>query len=362
MINKDRLIHEFMHLVSFDAESGHEKEICLYLQNKLTKLGLETKVDETGNLYGILPGNTAGREPILLSAHMDTVKPGIGKKAILHDNGTITSDQSTVLGADDAVGLAEILEVLTVIKESSLPHGDIEILFPVAEEIFSKGCQTFDFSMIKSRMAYTLDMSGPVGGVAIAAPSIISFSVRVHGKSSHAGFAPQDGIHAISIAAEALSQMRMGYVEDDTSVNVGTICGGTGKNIVPEQTELTGEIRSMDHEKALQYVQKIRELFENSAKKAGGSISFTCEEHIRSYRIPKDAPVVKAYREACKKAGATPDPRETFGGSDNNRFVEHGISGVVISCAMNRVHTVYEYTHTDEMKKAAKILLYLITA
>ena len=118
-VNKNRILEEFIKLVSFDSESFHEREIGEYLEKKLKDLGLEVtrddakeqilkkdpdRVDTTSNIYGYLKGDVKG-ETILFSSHLDTVSPGNGKKAIVKEDGTITSDGNTVLGADDVSGI-----------------------------------------------------------------------------------------------------------------------------------------------------------------------------------------------------------------------------------------------------------------
>lgn len=361
MIQRKRLLKTFLDIVSIDSESWHEEDTQAYIKDTLGHLGMTCFVDETGNLYGSMPANRSEAEPVLLSAHMDTVSPGIGKKAILHEDGLITSDGTTVLGADDVSGIAEILEVLTVLHEKDLPHGEIEVLFPVAEELFSLGSKSFDFSRIKSKKAYTLDMSGPIGTAALAAPSIHSITVTIHGKSSHAGFAPEKGIHSIAIAADALSRLENGFVEEDTCVNFGTIQGGSGRNIVPASTVITGEVRSMDDKKADARIREIRDTFESSASRFGGRIEFSDQWLIHSYRIREDEEVARAYAKACEKTGLPAVFMDTFGGSDNNRFTEYGIRGIVLSSGMNKVHTVEEYTHVDDLVLAAQILLNLVT-
>ena len=170
MTNRERILDEFQKLVCFDAESWHEEEIGVYLQRRMQDLGLSVSKDKAGNLYGFLPGTMSG-EALLFSAHMDTVSPGNGKKAVLHEDGRITSDGTTVLGADDVSGLTAILESLTVIREKKLSHPDLEILFTTGEELFGLGSAAFDFDCLRSRIAYVLDLTGPVGSAAVRAPS-----------------------------------------------------------------------------------------------------------------------------------------------------------------------------------------------
>lgn len=364
VINQERLVDEFVHLVSFDAESYEERKIAEYLLGQLKNLGLSAEADKVGNIFAFYPAYDPAKQysrGILLSAHMDTVHPGVGKKAVIHKNGRITSDGTTVLGADDAAGLAEILEVLRTLQEKKLPHPDIEVLFTVAEEVYAKGSKEFDYSKIRAKTAYVLDLSGPVGHAAVAAPSIISLQVEVRGKTAHAGFCPQEGIHAIEIAAKAISCISNGWINEETTVNLGTIQGGSGRNIVPDFCEITGEIRSMNHEAALLQAKKIKDIFEEEANKKGGNVNVRITEEFRSYRIGVQEPVVERFLQACKELGMDGVIEDTFGGSDNNHFAAHGIRGIVVANAMNEVHTIKEYTSKDELVRAAELTLKLVT-
>ncbi|WP_246240935.1 M20/M25/M40 family metallo-hydrolase [Anaerocolumna sedimenticola] len=232
MINKMRVTEEFMKLVSIDSPSFKERQMADVLKQYLIQLGFEVTEDDaykhydgnSGNLYGFLKGDIEG-DPILFSAHMDTVEPSTGKRAVKHQDGTITSDGNTVLGADDLAGVAAILEAVRTIKEKGLSHRSIEVLFTIAEEVYIRGSEVFDYNRIKAKEAYVLDLSGPVGTAALKAPTLISFTAEFIGKASHAGFAPEKGIHAISVAAEAITAIKQGRIDEETTVNVGTIEG-----------------------------------------------------------------------------------------------------------------------------------------
>lgn len=361
MTNRERIVAEFQKLVSIDAESFHEAEIAAYLAERLRALGLTVSQDEAGNLFAVLTGTRSG-EPLLFSSHMDTVSPGRGKRAVLHPDGTITSDGTTVLGADDAAGLAAILEALTVIREKGLPHPAIEVLFSAAEELYSRGCAGFDFSRVRSRSAYVLDLTGPIGTAAAAAPSILSLDISVTGRAAHAGFSPEEGSNALTIAARALAALETGRVEPDTTVNFGTIEGGSGKNIVPASVRIRGEIRSLRHEKALARAEEIRSRFASEAEALGGRAAVTVTEELRAYHIPEDAPVVRRFQAALASLGlGEGELITTFGGSDNNHFPLHGIQGIVLACAMENVHTTAEYTHVSELQRSAELTLRLMT-
>ena len=317
--------------------------------------------DDAGNLYAFLEGTARG-EPRLFAAHMDTVSPGKGKRAVLCPGGVIRSDGTTVLGADDVSGLVSVLEALTVIREEQRPHPPVEVLFTAAEEPYSRGCASLDFSRLRSKEAYVLDLTGPVGTAAVAAPSILSVDVTVRGRAAHAGFAPEEGVNALTIAARALASLETGRTAPDTTVNFGLISGGIGKNIVPAEVSVRGEIRSLRHEAALAQGETIRNRFRQEADALGGEAEVTVTEELRAYRIPEDAPAVVRFHRALEELGYGPAQLiTTFGGSDNNRLAAQGISGIVISCAMENVHTTEEYMVISQLERSAELTLRLMT-
>lgn len=369
-VNEKRICEEFSELVQIDSVSFGERRMADCIRGKLERMGFTVSEDDagahygsdTGNIYGFLKGSLPGAA-VLLSAHLDTVQPGIGKQAVFHGgpSGYFTSAGDTVLGADDAAGLVEILEGIRSVQESGVPHRDIEVLFPVAEEVYVKGTEVFDFSKIRAREAYVLDLSGPVGTAALRAPSLISFQVTVKGRAAHAGFAPEQGIHAIGIAAEAVSRIRQGHLDQETTLNIGTISGGQATNIVPDICVCRGEIRSYSHTKALDAAEHIREVFAASAEKAGGAAAVELSIDLTAYETRKDVPAVRNFINACERLGITPELTETFGGSDNNNFAKHGIRGIVISCGMQECHSVRERVELGDLVLGARLVAELIT-
>lgn len=368
MLGKTRLLTLFEQLVSFDSPSFGERKICDFLKDKLVKLGLTPQEDDTaqkiggncGNVYVSVNG-TVNLPPLLFCAHMDTVEPSKGKKAVLHSDGTITSDGSTVLGADDFAGVAAIMEALTVIIENNIPHRPLEILFTVAEEPYCVGIKHFDRTRLKSKEAYVFDMSGAVGGLAYQAPTIISFTVKFTGKSAHAGFAPETGIHAIKAAALAVSQITCGR-ENGMSINIGTISGGTASNIVPDSCVMTGEIRSLSDEDAREQMLKIAEIVQSSAEAYGAKSEIQSSRKCMAYRTDSEHNVVKRFEKACMQNGIPVKLCQTFGGSDNNYLAQYGIDGVVLATAMNNCHTCAEYTTVYELERAARLAFNLMTS
>ncbi|MDR1560066.1 MAG: M20/M25/M40 family metallo-hydrolase [Clostridiales bacterium] len=364
---KERLWETFRSLTAIDSPSLGERRLCDWLKDRLRELGVDCYEDgagdiiggNCGNLYGFLPGGAG--DPILLSAHMDTVEPSSGKKAILREDGVITSAGDTVLGADDAAGIAVILEAIRRINESGAPRRPIELLFPVAEEVFGLGSETADYSRIKAKEAYVLDLSGPVGEAANAAPTLMAFTIDIHGKAAHAGFAPQDGIHAIAAAARAVARIPMGEIKPGLCCNIGTIAGGRARNIIPENCRVTGEIRSLSHNGALLLWEEVKAVFKEEAAAIGAVAAIKKDVALSAYETPLNSLTVRRFRKACAEEGVACAIHSTMGGSDNNNFELHGIEGLVIACSMNDVHSVREYCDLNELEKCARLVSRLIT-
>lgn len=360
---QERLIKEFCHLVSIDAPSFGERQMADYLKKRLTELGFTVTEDEAGNRYGGNCGNLyASRkgelpgEPLLFSMHMDTVEPSKGKEAAVMENGHIISGGDTVLGADDMAGTAAYLEALEQIREEGIPCRSLELLLSIGEEQHLRGSAAFDFSMVRAREGYTLDLSADVGTAAVRAPSLAEFRVQIRGKSAHAGFAPEEGVHAITVAARAVASLEQGHTGSGLTVNVGSIHGGGATNIVPDFCEVKGEVRGFCHQEVLTQLEKIHRVFEKEGKAAGAVICYETEICYHAYETEREHPAVKRFERACLAAGVNPVLTETFGGSDQNHLAAHGIRGAVLASAMYRCHTCGEYTDAAEMCKVSRIV------
>ncbi|MDO4977416.1 MAG: M20/M25/M40 family metallo-hydrolase [Eubacteriales bacterium] len=384
-IQEERLVQCFLDMIKIDSESYFEADMAEYVKKNLEDMELVYSEDEaseelkeicrknlglegnpSNNIYVYLPGNLPEEKvnkekSILLSSHMDTVSPGNQKKAVIHEDGLITTDGTTVLGADDLSGVAEILEVLRIYTEHDLPHPDIEVLFTPAEEPYCQGSRLADYSKIQSKMALVLDLSGEIGRAAYTAPSIYSVYIHVHGKASHAGSAPEKGIHALYIAAKAIAQLPYGHVEEETTVNFGTIQGGDGKNIVPEEVYLTGEIRSMKKDRVTFWAEEIRRVFGECAAELGGNVDVVLEKEFDAYRVEEKESVTQTFKKAALHLGIEPRLVETYGGSDCNNFCEHGIKGLVLANGMNEIHSVREYSRVSDLTKVCELLLEIIS-
>lgn len=367
MISTENIKKTFSALTVIDSPSLGERNMADKIRDMFAKIGIELLEDDSasvtgataGNLYGYIRGN--GQAPVLLSAHMDTVMPAFGKKAVFHPDGTITSDGTTVLGADDISGVTAIYEAIRFLKDNAIKHRDVELLFTTGEELYCKGAKAFDYKKIKAESALVLDLSGRIGDAAYAAPTILSFVAEIHGKSAHAGFCPEEGIHAVKAACEAIAALPQGHLDEVTTANIGIISGGDGINIVPECCAVKGEIRSLNHEKARAAAKRYEETFLESALKYGAQLGWRQQVDIEAYETGKASQVIIDYQRACEQSGVEPKLIKTFGGSDNNVFAQNGIEGIVIATSMNNVHGCKEYANIFEIAKVSEIVLRLLS-
>ncbi len=353
MINQDRLINTFFELVKMDSPTGGEHHVAEYLTTKLRALGFQTRMDALLNLTAFLPGKGA---PILLSAHMDSVPPCHGIQPRIVD-GVIQSDGTTILGGDDRVGVAAILEALTVIHENHLPHPPVEIAFTAQEEPGLIGSTALDCSQFKAQWGVVFDYGDPVGKIILSAPGTWNMDITITGRAAHAGGEPEKGINAIAVAVEAISQFQVGRLDAETTANVGMIQGGVARNVVPETCTVTAETRSLRQTKLERQKKTMVRAFERAAKKHRAKLDIQLKHAYPLFRLPARAPIVQHVSAALERIGRAPLLGVAGGGSDANVFNARGIACVVVSMGVENVHTTKEFVPVSELVKTAELAL-----
>lgn len=361
----DQILSEFLELAAYSVPSKHETEIRQCLMEKLLELGFSVSVDEafpethSGSLYGFLRGTLPG-EPILFTAHMDTVTPCENKKITVEPDGTIHTDGTTILGGDDLTGVVELLAAVRQIRQEKCPHRDIEIIFTACEEYFVQGAQRLDYSRIRSREAYVLDTDGEIGSAVLAAPTGIRVMATMEGKASHAALKPEDGVNAVVMAADAISHMKLGRVDADTTANIGIIQGGGSGNIVPDRCFVEGETRSLVHASAIAQRDHMAQCFQNAAEKAGGSCKLELSTVYTAWSVEPEEPICRRFHRAAERAGLKPCFLRACGGSDASFLSAHGIRCLVLATGMHEIHSVREYTTVGEMENMAQVVKHLM--
>jgi tripeptide aminopeptidase len=363
MINKERAINTFFEYVKINSETGNEKNMSQRLAEDLRKLGFKVHVDNAGekcqsngnNVYCFVEG-TFDAEPLLFSAHMDTVKPGVGIEPYI-DGKYIRSKTDTILGADDKSGVAAIMEALRVVKEKNLPHRPLEIVFTISEEKGLLGAKNLEFDRLKAKNAIVIDSSGNAGDIKIQAPGKKHVIMEVAGIASHAGACPEKGISSIMVASEAIANMKLLRIDEETTANIGSFIAPGPNNIVCSHAEITAEIRSMSSDKLDDQLHHMMECFEKASKRHGAQITSEVVTDYEPYRLDDNIDIVNLIKKKCRDFGIGTSVFADGGGSDANIYNKNGINAVAIGTGMDFVHTTKEQLFIDDFIKTIEVLV-----
>ncbi len=366
MVNRDRLVSEFMEIVRIDSLTRKERAMADCLKGKLEELGLAVSEDqagkacggEAGNVIGILDGDE-NKLPLMFLAHMDRVKPGENVQPVLEGD-VLKSDGKTVLGSDDAAGIAAILEMLRVLKENNAAHGRLEIVFTIAEEGGLWGAKGLEVDKLQARKGIVLDSTGEVGTVINRAPAQDEIIARVFGKASHAGVEPEKGINAIVVASKAISRMQVGRIDEETTCNIGIIEGGKATNIVPDYVEVRGEARSRTEEKLVAATQSMCGEFLRAAEEANTRVELDVNRLYPAYHVQEDDELLQLVRKAGESLSLNVQIKPTGGGSDANIINGKGITTVNLAVGNDGVHTVNEYIRVSDLIKVTELVLKIV--
>lgn len=371
MINRERICAEFHKLASISSPSLHEGAIAEYLKCRLRAMGAQLSIDdagrkingEVGNIIARFTGTGECDSPLLLSAHMDTVSPAGGVQPQLRD-GVFRSAGDTVLGADDKSGIAQIIEAIEYLQENDIPYPDLEVVITVAEEVGLLGVKHLDLSQLSSRRGLVLDTSG-VGSIATSAPGANKLRFVVEGIEAHAGLDPEHGISAIQVAANAISNMKLGRIDHETTANVGLINGGQATNIIPRQVQIMGEARSFNADKLRQQTEHMQQCLYAAASRSCVNIrGRQCQAQINvdvmadypAMNVAADSVVVQDMLRAATLIGQELVVGSSGGGSDANIFNQHGIATANLATGMQQVHSVDEFIRVDDLCAVCSLL------
>ena len=362
MLNKERLINEFIELVSVPCPSKDEKQEAELIMKKLRQMGIEAEMDDVhektggtcGNVWAYVKGNVPTAPVLFFEAHMDSVAPTTGTNVVRKD-GVLYSDGTTTLGGDDKVGVAAMLEVVRALKEDGVPHGDIQLLFTVSEEIGCLGVVNMEKERIKADFGYCLDIGGDIGEITYAAPKLYDIFVKVTGKAAHAGIAPEEGVNAIMLAADALSKLpAYGRIDKETTFNVGLFNAGVSTNVVCPEAKFVIDMRSLNVEGLEKLKDDTIKLITEVVTSQGGKVEFEVHEGCPAVAVPTDHKCVKLAELAAEKMGLKPELKTTGGCSDGNFLCGYGLPCALLATGMSNVHTTEEYLKEDDLFGTAR--------
>ncbi|MDR3542880.1 MAG: peptidase T [Desulfosporosinus sp.] len=394
----------FLRYVKYDTQSNEEDTVPItpgqivlakLLVEELKKLELEEiSLDENGYVIANLPANTDSAMPALgFLAHLDTspdlsgkgVNPQIvenydggdiilnqEKKIILSPQDfpellnyrgkrLITTDGTTLLGADDKAGIAEILTAIDYLKNHrEIQHGKICIAFTPNEEV-GRGTDHFNIERFGANFAYTID-GGPIGELEYENFNAAGAKVSVQGRNIHPGSAKGKMINAILLAQEYINQLPKGETPAETEGYEGFYHLTNFQGEV-EETVLSYIIRDFD----LASFEKRKELMRQIAGKLNekfGKDTFVVEIKDQYFNMKEKIEPVKRIVDIASQAmvavGVAPDIRPIRGGTDGARLSYMGLPTPNIFTGGHNFHGKYEFIPTFAMEKAVEVILKII--
>lgn len=398
------LKERFLKYVSFDTQSDEasetfpstekQKVLLQYLVEEMKSLGLtEVEMDEHGYAMGTIPA-TPGFEhcPVIgFIAHVDTspdmsganVKPQIienydGKDIRLNENlmmtvkdfpelsefkghTLITTDGTTLLGADDKAGVAEIMTAAEyLMAHPEVKHGKIRLGFTPDEEV-GRGVDFFNVEKFGAKFAYTID-GGFEGELEYENFNAAGVKIAIQGRNVHPGYAKDKMINALQVAADINSLLPAWERPEHTEGYEGFyhLVGWIGS---VENAEISYIIRDHNREKfeaKKQFMQHVVDLL--TRKYGEGVITLTMKDqyyNMREMVEPHPEVIDKAF-EAMKQAGVTPIVRPIRGGTDGARLSYMGLPCPNLFTGGMNFHGKFEYCSLDTMRRAQQTILNLI--
>ncbi|HEX8162237.1 MAG TPA: M20/M25/M40 family metallo-hydrolase [Pyrinomonadaceae bacterium] len=375
MINQERIKNLLLELVQIDSVSRKERDVAERIKKYCEEMGAEVEIDDagakvggnSGNVIARFPGTIPGAETIMMSAHMDTVVPGEGVRPVVEGD-IIRTDGTTVLGGDDKSGCSVIIETIRCLQEQNIPHAPIEAVFSICEEVGLLGAKHVDVSRLKAKYGLVFDSDDP-GFLFTKGPSANHMEFKIFGLESHAGVAPEEGISAIRIAAEAIHNMKLGRIDEETTANIGVIRGGEATNIVTNLVTLRGEARSLDDSKLEAQTAHMIKCLEDAAAGqevtvAGVTTKARVESDVsREYYamdVPDSSRVVQLVYRAAARLGQKVEACASGGGCDANIFNKRGIECANFGTGMRAIHTVKEWLDVKDLYASAEMTLEIL--
>ncbi len=367
--NQERVLERLIEMIKIDSVSYKEGPMTDYLQKYFEDRGYEVYRDEAGKAIGgdhsgnllIHIGGDMEGEGICLNAHQDTVEPGIGIEPVF-ENGILKSKGDTILAADDKSGIAMMMELLDQLKETGKPHRDLWFLFTICEENGMHGAKNFDYSKLPCKNIFALDGAGKLSGKLLkSGAGKDALEITFHGKMAHGGIEPEKGINAIAVAASAISRIKFGRIDPETTSNIGRIEGGGATNIVTDKVTFTCEVRSHTQEQIQAQVDLIIKACQDAAAEFGATVDIEIDHFCPPHKPDENSFMRRAMVKLLEDAGYTIEYGVSNGSGDSNIFSGKGFQCSGLTTGMFDVHTTNEYLDMAEFGKAYELVWKLLT-
>lgn len=403
---KFTVVDRFLKYVKYDTQSDEESktlpsdpkqlELSKALVEELKNIGLnEVEMDEYGYVTATLPANTKKDVPVIgFISHVDTSPAVSGKdvKPVIHKNyqggnivlpgdksrvidaasnpelkdmiglDIITTDGTTLLGADDKAGIAEIIDAMNYLKtHPEIKHGKVRICFTPDEEV-GRGTEKFNVEKFGAKYAYTIDGStrGEVETETFSADAVV---IKFNGKNVHPGYAKGKMINAIKIAGYFLELLPKDKLSPETTEKREGYVHPTTMNGNESQTIIKFIIRDFNADKLKEYESFLKELVEKAAAKyPGSSYEFEVIEQYRNmkYVLDKHPQVEEFAVESLNRLGIKPLNSSIRGGTDGSRLSFMGLPTPNLFAGGHNFHAYTEYVCIQDMEASVKNIVTLI--
>ncbi|MBR5035266.1 MAG: peptidase T [Bacteroidales bacterium] len=397
----EKILDKFLRYVSFDTQSSEESpsqpstakqlKLLSQLQMELAQMGIEAALDQYGYVMATIPANTGKKVPRLgFIAHVDTspdapgnnIKPQIIKD---YDGGDIalnpekslrveefpemaqykgqtliTTDGTTLLGADDKAGVAEIMSAAEyMVTHPEFKHGEIKIAFTPDEEI-GRGVVKFDVGKFGADYGYTMD-GGMIGELEYENFNAAGAKIHVAGRNIHPGYAKGKMINACLVAMELNAMLPVEQRPEFTEGYEGFIHLTSFKGVV-EEADMSYIIR--DHDAAKLEVKKkmVQDAVDFINKKYGNIVSADIRDQYRNMRemVEPHFHVVENAMKAMEMAGIKPRVQPIRGGTDGANLSYMGLPCPNIFAGGHNFHGKLEFVPLESMEKAREVILNII--
>ena len=405
-LNIDHTVTErFLNYVKTDTQSDPESPTCpstekqkdlgRLLVKELLEMGVsDAHMDENGYVYGTIPSNTNKKVHVIcFCSHMDTspdcsgkdVNPIInkgyaGQDIVLKNDSTqvikvsehpalleqigndiITTDGTTLLGADNKAGLAEIMDAANyLMKHPEIKHGTIKLLFTPDEEI-GRGVDKADMKKLAADFGYTMDGES-LGHIEDETFSADGVEITINGFSTHPGFAKNKMESAIKIASKIVDSLPNNRISPETTekkegfVHPVSIGGGIERTVIKFIIrDFSEEGLKLLEEELLIITKKVMKDYPKS------SFTFEVKEQYRNMKkvLDKNPEIVKNALEAIRRAGVKPHLSSIRGGTDGSRLSYMGLPCPNIFAGEHAFHSKQEWVSVQDMEKAVLTIVYL---
>ncbi|HSZ13682.1 MAG TPA: M20/M25/M40 family metallo-hydrolase [Solirubrobacteraceae bacterium] len=366
----------FAELCRIESPSGRERACAERVIAELRALGVRVHEDDAGpaagsdcgNLLAFVSadrpsGSEEGAKPghsLLLCAHLDTVPLQAPVEPVLR-KGAWQNANEGILGADNKAAVAVLLALARHVRREGAPL-DVELLFTVGEEAALAGAREFDASRLRSDFGFVFDHASPIGEVVIDSPTHYRVEASFRGAAAHAGIRPEDGRSAILAASRAVASMQLGRLDEQTTVNVGTIAGGTAMNVVAEECKLVLEARALADERAEEVVAQIVDRLHEAANlpDCDCDVDISVERTFSGYHLPVDSRPVRVAEHALRACGHEPVRIASGGGSDANALIAQGFATVNLANGTERNHEPGESVSEVALEEMMDVALALL--